>query len=363
MRGTALVRIDLSALRNNLTVVRNLCVNSKVMAMIKANAYGHGLLSVAAALETADGFAVARLEEALQLRAAGFKQRVLLLGTFLTESDVSCCSRQGIEVTAHDPRSVAVIASQAKTTPVRVWLELDSGMHRLGLDPRAFIAANQLLSKEPGVLELIHMTHFSSSYPNEITDHQIRCFSRCHNKDSTANSSLANSAALIARADTHADWVRPGIMLYGENPLGSDYPLPLRATMRLSSRLIAVREIEAGEGVGYNARWISCRPSRIGTVGIGYGDGYPRHAPNGTPVWINGSVVPLVGQVSMDSLAVDLTGCAQTAVGDEVVLWGPELSSGTVAAHANTISHELFTSVTIRVQREYSGEYSDNALP
>lgn len=355
MRNTVIARIDLTALRDNLMTVRRLCPHSRIMAMVKADAYGHGLLQVGRALSAADGLAVARLQEALLLRKSGIAQRILLLATLLDTSDLAMCAEQHIDVTAHDEPSVACIAAQARRTPLRVWLKLDSGMHRVGLSPDAFVKADRLLSGHPGVLELIHMTHFSSAGDDEsqAMEQQMSCFWRCHEASSKAKVSMANSAALIARRETHADWVRPGIMLYGANPLGADHQLSLRAAMTLSARIIAVREIGIGESVGYNGRWTSARRSRIGTVGIGYGDGYPRHARNGTPVWINGHLAPLVGQVSMDSFAVDLTDCRHVAAGDEAVVWGPELSAITVADCASTISYQLFTSLQRRVTREY----------
>jgi alanine racemase len=353
MQNTTVARIDLMALRHNLTVIRRLCPKSRIMAMVKADAYGHGLLSVAKSLDAADGFAVARLEEALLLRRSGIAQRILLLGTLLDESDLATCSEQRIDVTVHDALTARTVAAQARLMPLRVWLKLDSGMHRVGLTPEAFVETDRTLAAHPGVLELIHMTHFSHVGDGPTMESQLACFLECRRASSRAKVSLANSAALIVRSDTHADWVRPGIMLYGDNPLGNRYPVPIRPVMTLSSRIVAIREIEAGQSVGYNGRWISRRRSRIGTIGIGYGDGYPRHAGNGTPVWINGHLAPLVGQVSMDSVGVDLTDMGHVSVGDEAVLWGAELPAVVVAECANTISYQLFTSVSSRVRREY----------
>jgi alanine racemase len=357
MLTTACASIDLSALRDNLTVVRNLCPQSRVMAMVKADGYGHGLLPVSKALSAADGLAVARLQEALLLRSSGIEQRILLLGTLLDEADLVVCSKHHIDVTACDDRSVRLIAELAHARPLRVWLKLDSGMHRLGLQPDAFAEADRLLSGHSGVLELIHMTHLGSAGDRSaIMERQLSCLYACRKTCSKAKLSIANSAALITRPETRADWVRPGIMLYGESPVGEHLNLPLRAAMTLRSRIIGVREIEMGESVGYGARWTSTRRSRIGTIGIGYGDGYPRHAPNGTPVWIAGRLASVVGQVSMDSLTVDLTDCGNVAVGDEVILWGPQLSAATIAACANTISYDLFTSLQNRVTREFTDD-------
>lgn len=355
MLNTVVARIDLSALQHNLNVVRTLCPSSRVMGMVKADAYGHGLLRVAEALAAADGLAVARLQEALLLRRSGIKSRVLLLATLLESADLATCSEYDIDVTAHDDVSVACIIEQAKRTPLRVWLKLDSGMHRNGLASQAFMAADRTLSCHPGVVELTHMTHFSSATnpASPVTHQQILNFWECHNPKSEAKVSLANSAALITRRDVHADWVRPGIMLYGDNPLGTEYPLPLRAAMTLSSRIIAVRQIGIGEAVGYDGHWVSERVSRVATVAIGFGDGYPRHARNGTPVWISGHICRLVGRVSMDSLTVDVTDCGRVLVGDEVILWGRELPVAVVARFADSVPSELFTSLLPRVIREY----------
>lgn len=356
MRNTVTAEINLSALRDNLAVVRRLCPHSRLMAVVKADAYGHGLLPAAKALDGADGFAVARLQEALQLRDAGISRRILLLATLLDASDLAVCADRNIDVTAHDQQTVNSIVEHSRSVPLRVWLKLDSGMHRAGLDPGAFAAADRLLARCPAVSELIHMTHFSSADSKNATamNLQLACFRQCHEAGSRASTSVANSAALLGRVETHTHWVRPGIMLYGSNPLGVDHQVRLRPVMTLRSRVIAVRNINRGETVGYNARWTSERLSRIGTIGIGYGDGYPRHARNGTPVWINGQLVPLVGQVSMDSLTVDLTECSSANVGDAVVLWGEELAPSIVAECAGTISYELFTSVQGRVTRIYS---------
>lgn len=354
MLNTARALVDLAALRQNLAVVRSLCPASRIMAMVKADAYGHGLLPVAQALAAADGLAVARLEEGLQLRRAGITQRLLLLGSLLDEDDLRLCSARQIDVTAHDPATVARIAAVAADAPLRVWLKLDSGMHRLGLEPEAFRAADRQLRDQPGILEIVHMMHFASSedFDSPAAEHQLACFSACH-AGSHAAVSVANSAALIGRPESRGDWVRPGIMLYGGNPLAHSHPQPLRAVMNLRARVLAVRDIPAGASVGYNGIWTSRRPSRIATIGIGYGDGYPRHAANGTPVWVAGTRAPLVGRVSMDSLGVDVTDCPPVTVGMEVELWGEHLPAAEVAGHAGTIDYELFTSLSSRVPREY----------
>lgn len=354
LHNTVRARIDLSALRHNLDVVRALCPRSRVLAMVKADAYGHGLVPVAKALSRADGLGVARFQEAWRLRQAGITQRIVVLGTLLDDPSLKACSSLRIDVVAHDKISVERIAASAAQHPLRVWLKLDSGMHRLGLSPSAFLDADRLLRSRHGITELVHMTHFASADATDPTamDRQIACFRSCHSANDAAAASLANSAALIRRSDIQADWVRPGIMLYGVNPLVGT-AVPIRSVMTLLSRVIAIREVRAGESVGYWGAWTASQTSQIATLGIGYGDGYPRHAGNGTPVWIGGHVASLVGRVSMDSLAVDVTGCKSLAVGQEAVLWGPQLASCEVANYADTSSYALFASLGQRVDREY----------
>jgi len=356
MQNTARVLIDLSALRHNLGVIRRLCPESRIMAMLKADAYGHGVLPAARALAAADGFAVARLKEALELREAGFSQRVLLLGTLLDEAELGLCSAAEIDVTVHDSVSLAAIAAAAAASPLRVWLKLDCGMHRLGLDSDSFRNARRQLIALSGITELMLMTHFSTTHEMDspVMVRQIARFNAAIEGYPAAQVSAANSAVLIAHPGLRLGWVRPGITLYGENPLAIQYPLPLRPAMSLRAVVIAVRDIEPGESVGYDGCWTAVRPSRIATLGVGYGDGYPRHAANGTPVWIRGQRVPLVGRVSMDSITIDVTDCAGVAVGGEATLWGPELPAAVIAEWARTASYELFTGVGRRVTRAYA---------
>lgn len=348
--------VDLDALQHNLAVVRSLCPESRIMAMVKADGYGHGLTAVAQALHQADGLAVARLGEARRLREAGVKQRLLLLATWLDAADVAYCAREAIDLVVHDEASAQMVLGQDWPAPLTVWLKLDSGMHRLGLAPAAFAAVHARLCRHSSVREIIHMTHLSSADDpgSAATEAQLNCF-RTARGDATAPSSIANSAALISRRDCRTEWVRPGIMLYGDNPLAVSHPLALRPVMSLRARVIAIRELPPGEAVGYSRLWCSTTQCRIATVGIGYGDGYPRHAPNGTPVWINGRLAPLVGRVSMDSLTVDVSENPRARVGDEVELWGTHVSAAAVARRAGTISYELFTGVAARVPRRWLG--------
>lgn len=355
----ACLSISRAALQHNLQRVRELAPGSKILAMVKADAYGHGARLVAETLATADGVGVAILAEALALRAAGIRQPITVLEGVFTAEEMAEAVRHDLTVIVHQEAQLRLLEAVPAATPVDVWLKLDSGMHRLGVDPEHVPAAYRRLRTLPGVRSVGLMTHFATAdEPDSLqTRQQIAVFRSLQRaiEQETGNAvpdSLANSAAILAWPEAQGSWVRPGIMLYGGSPFAdrSAASLGLRPVMTLQSRLIAVREIKAGEPVGYGATWEAPRDTRIGVVGIGYGDGYPRHAANGTPVLVNGARVPLAGRVSMDMITVDL-GNLPAAVGDPCVLWGEGLAADEVAAHAGTISYELFCKVTARVQR------------
>ena len=354
MLNTVQAHIDLSALAYNLSRVRSLCPNSKVMAVIKANAYGHGLLETAGAMATADGLAVARIQEAMQLRQGGINQRLLLLGTLLAADELNYCAEHSIDVVVHNQESLDLVCAH-KGKKLNVWAKLDTGMHRLGLNRGDYATSMRALEDCGNVDEIIQMSHFSSSEQTAMPDTtlaQSEIFEQLAG-DFSYPASLANSGAIINWPQSHREWVRPGIMLYGANPGGDCADQQLKPAMTLRSKLLSIREIEAGESVGYGGTWTSEESTRIGTVGIGYGDGYPRHAQNGTPVLIGDHIVPLVGCVSMDLITVDL-GEVSAQVGDEVTLWGQGLKVETVAQHASTISYQLLTAVSDRVEKIYS---------
>lgn len=352
MSRPAQALIDLRAFGHNYQLAKRLAVSARAWAVIKANGYGHGAVALAQALPNADGFAVASLEEAVELRDAGITQRILLLGGYFELSELGEVARLDLDTVIHSLEQLQLLEAACVDVPLRLWLKLDTGMHRLGLDAAQLPQAVGRL--QDGGHQLHLMTHFACADDPDspTTARQLRCF-----KAMTAQwgwpASLANSAALIARPDTRADWVRPGIMLYGSSPFVKEHPIQteLQPVMTLSSRLVAIREIATGDAVGYGETWRAARPSRIGTVAIGYGDGYPRHTPSGTPVLINGCRVALAGRVSMDSICVDLTDLPDARVGDEAVLWGRGLDIGEIARAAGTISYELLTGVTARVPR------------
>ena len=355
MHPIASATIDLTALGANLALARELCPRSRIMAVVKADGYGHGAQAVARALAAADGFAVARMAEAMELRGAGIHHRILLLGTLLDAADLRLCCEHDIDVTAHDKPTVTAILECVRRAPLRVWLKLDCGMHRLGLAPEDFLAADRLLAGHHGVRELVHMTHFSRTQDlgSAVMARQFDCFAACHEINPGAPVSVANSAVLIGAPAAQGDWVRPGIMLYGDNPFGAHHPLKLGPVMTLRARVIALRDVGEGECVGYDGCWTSTRASRIATVGIGYADGYPRHARNGTPVRFGSGLASLVGRVSMDSIGVDVTDCDGVAVGEEATLWGADPPVGTIADCAQTNSYQLLAGLGRRVSRLY----------
>lgn len=349
---SATIRID--ALRHNLARVRALAPHSRVMAVVKADGYGHGLERVARALEGADAFGVAALADAERLRAAGLSQRIVLLSGFDEPGDLPQLRRLGLDTVVHHETQLAMLEAEGQGTPIRCWLKIDSGMHRLGFPPAEAVAAHTRLRALPNVdADLTLMTHFASSdeFAGAQTREQIARFA-----DATAGlpgaRSLSNSAAVLGWPAAHADWVRPGGALYGisvvDGKAGADFGL--QPAMTLSTRLIAINRVRGGEKVGYGASWQCPEDMPVGVVALGYGDGYPRHAPPGTPMLVNGVRAPIIGRVSMDLITLDLRGVPAARVGDPVVAWGQGLPVEEVAACAGTIGYELVCSITRRVR-------------
>lgn len=349
--------VDLSAIRHNYAVAKRCAPGRQAFAVVKANAYGHGVREVVSSLhDEADGFAVACLEEAAEVRALHAGARILLLEGCFEPNEYLIAAQLRLDVAVQGTEQAeALLAAQLPGT-VNVWMKLDSGMHRLGFSPEATRAWHPRLRQAVQVGELNLMSHFACAdlRGDPLTEDQVESFLGLLDLDFDQRS-LANSAAVLTIPAAHMDWIRPGIMLYGATPFAdiSAAELGLRPAMSLEARLIAVREVPVGQSVGYGASWVAQRPSRIGTVSCGYADGYPRHAPSGTPVLVGGMRVPLAGRVSMDMLAVDLTDLPAAKVGDSVELWGANLPLDEVAAHAGTIGYELLTKVTARVPRRY----------
>ncbi|MGE6380722.1 alanine racemase [Shewanella baltica] len=345
--------ISSSALQTNLAALRQQAPASSVMAVVKANGYGHGLLNVANCLVSADGFGLARLDEALELRAGGVTARLLLLEGFFRATDLPLLVGHDIDTVVHHSSQLEMLEQTVLSKPVTVWLKVDSGMHRLGFTPEQFSTVYDRLMACPNVAKPIHlMTHFACADEpdNTYTSVQMAAFNSL-----TAGlpgfRTLANSAGALYWPQSQGDWIRPGIALYGVSPVTGDCGANhgLVPAMELVSQLIAVRDHKANQPVGYGCFWTAKQDTRLGVVAIGYGDGYPRNAPEGTPVWVNGRRVPIVGRVSMDMLTVDLGQDAQDKVGDSALLWGKALPVEEVAEHIGTIAYELVTKLTPRV--------------
>jgi alanine racemase len=352
-----LIRAEISAvaLRGNLARIREVARGSRVLAVIKANAYGHGMAAVAQALDDADAFGVARLDEALVLRAAGVRKPVLLMEGVPNAEQFAEAARQHLEFVVHEEGQIALLEQAPADQRFVVWLKIDTGMNRLGFrSAQLGDVFARLAALGPKLAELRLMTHFvAADEPGvRITQEQIAQFATLAKGRGNARS-LANSAGIFGYPDSHADWVRPGICLYGASPFPgqSGAALGLTPVMRLTSSVIAVRAVTIGETVGYGGSWRAKRDSRVAIVAAGYADGLPRLLEQGTPVLVNGVEAALVGRVSMDMIAIDVTGLPDVLVGDPVVLWGPELPVEQVAAHAGTISYELLCAVSGRVPR------------
>lgn len=356
---TALCRatVDTRALNHNLNRIKQLSGGARVLAVIKANAYGHGLVPVARALGAADALAVARIEEAVALRNAGVSQRLVLLEGVFNTPQLQIAAAQGCDLVVHSHEQLAMLEAFGGDHRFTVWLKVDTGMNRLGFRPEEFDGVLARLQRLHAVKsELVLMTHLACADDpaGPSTPAQLALFERT-TRGLQAERSIANSAGLLSWPESRADWVRPGLALFGVSPLpgktGADFGL--EPVMRLGTELIAIRKVAAGESVGYGSAWTATRESRIGVAAIGYGDGYPRHLGNGTPVLLGAHRVPLVGRVSMDMITVDLTDHPQARVGDTLTLWGPGLPVEELAALAGTIPYELLCGVTQRVAVEY----------
>jgi alanine racemase len=345
--------VDTAALQHNLGAVRRLAPGARVMAIIKANAYGHGLVGTGRALKEADAFGVARIKEALALREAGLGHPIVLLEGVLDAAELPLAASLALELVVHSPEQLAMIEGAQLPRPVRAWLKLDTGMNRLGFPPEeAKEAAARLLACPQVAPETRLMTHLACADGRDarVTDAQLQVFAEALG-DLPGERSIANSAGLLWRRDTHADWVRPGIILYGVSPFAGQTggELGLRPAMELMSTVIAIRTVHRGGRVGYGGVWKAREDSRIAIAAIGYGDGYTRHLGSGTPVLVRGRRAPLAGRISMDMIAVDITLVPEVRVGDEVTLWGAGLPVEELARLAGTIPYELLCSVTQRV--------------
>lgn len=350
------MKIDLLALQHNLQRVRELAPDRSLIAMVKANAYGHGIVRVAHALTKADSLGVASLEEGLILRESGITQPITLIEGLFSPEEIAEASKQHFNLVVHHLPHVEMLEKAEVDKPFTVWVKINTGMHRLGIDPSQLDEVYQRLMAAKAVQKPIGlMTHFAEAdmVDSEATQRQINLFNQS-TAHITAPRSLANSAAVIAWPDSLGDWVRPGLMLYGASPFKGKTGLDhgLQPVMTLWSRLIAINLVKKGGKVGYGGTWEAQEDMLVGVVGVGYGDGYPQHAKNGTPVLVNGEVCPLVGRVSMDMLTVDLRQQPKAKIGDPVILWGAGLPVEEVAKHSNTSAYEILTRMTPRPKVE-----------
>lgn len=354
----AIAEINLQALAHNLAQVRQFAPNSKVMAVLKANAYGHGLVKIAQHLNDADAFAVARIDEALALRAGGLTKPIVLLEGFFHQDELPILLANNFQTIIHDENQLRALENAKLDAPISCWLKINTGMHRLGVAPTQLNDFYQRLQATDNAKDTINlMTHFSSA--DDVNDpktaEQIALFDSLVQGKQQAHC-LANSAGIIAWPAGHGEWVRPGLMMYGVSPMlntsGKDHQL--KPVMRLTTKVIAIRDVDAAQGVGYGGSWQSAQPTKLAVVAMGYGDGYPRHAKEGTPVIINGHRYGIVGSVAMDMITLDIGNNEHNVqVGDEVIMWGPELPVEEIAQCADTISYELLCNITPRVSYEY----------
>jgi alanine racemase len=369
MSRPLVVELDLNALQHNVRRIREIAPKSKILAMVKANAYGHGLLPITRALaNSVEGFGVSCSEEALCLRQAGIKQRIVLMEGLFSASELPLLNTYQLDTVIHDHQQFSLLTRQPLANPVNVWLKINTGMNRLGFSSQDFSEIWQQLRDCSWINVTCVMTHFSSSDkpPGEITLRQIKQFENAI-KGLTVEKSLAKSAAILAWPCCHADWIRPGLLLYGVSPFfdSSGIQHGLKPVMHLKSEIIAINQLQSGDKVGYGGTWSAPENMPIGVVAIGYGDGYPHRAENGTPVLVNGRLVNLVGQVSMDMLTVDLRSQPDVKQGDPVSLWGAGLPVEQVSISTSTFRYELLCGINrgqlvrMRIKEKNDAEKDD----
>ncbi|MEO8017975.1 MAG: alanine racemase [Pseudomonadota bacterium] len=354
--------VDSAALRHNLGTIRAYAPGAKVMAVVKANAYGHGLVATALALADADSFAVARLEEGLALRSAGVRAPIVLLEGVFSAEQLAEAAQQRFELVVHDPLQLKLLEAHRGAEQFVIWIKMDTGMNRLGFRPEAFAdALGRLRALQVPPLELRVMTHLARAdeRTEAMTTEQVTTFERTLAQAEPAGrrrlaTSIGNSAGTLGWPRAHGDWVRPGLALYGVSPFQGETAEKhgLKPAMALETTVLTVRDVKRGESVGYAAAWRAGRDSSIAILAAGYGDGLPRHLNNGTPVLIAGMRYPLVGRVSMDMIAVDVTGGPKITTGNRAVIWGAGLPVEEIAVHAQTIPYELLCGVSQRVPIE-----------
>jgi len=352
--------INVAALQHNLTQVRRLAPHSNILAMVKANAYGHGIDSIAEALTAADAFGVAVIEEAIQLRAAGVNKPIVLLEGFVEENELDEINHLQCDVVIHHPKQIEILTKKHLQNPISVWLKIDTGMHRLGLKKAIPDIYQQLLNCPNVKQPIILMTHFANADDRDDpkTNFQIQQLFNISQQlaiNDTIPLSMANSGGIMGWSDSHCQWVRPGIMLYGISPFKNTTGMDvnLKPVMTLTAKLIAIRHLQKGDTIGYGSTWRCPSAMPVGVLAIGYGDGYPRIIANNTPCLLHDNYCPIVGRVSMDLITIDLRNCPHAEIGDDVIMWGEGLPVECIAEAANTIAYELVCRMSINVNRTY----------
>ncbi len=343
-------QLSLPALRGNLARARELAPDTQLLAVVKANAYGHGLMRLLPALDAADGLALVELDAAIALRAAHYTRRILLLEGFFAPDELPEVSARRLAIVVHDEEQVAMLEQAKLAYPLEVFIKINTGMNRLGIAPTDVVRAVERLNRCESVAVLRLMTHLARADESDGIKEPIALFhAACRGMPYPR--SVANSAGVVRYAEVGGDIVRPGIMLYGATPFPSDSAeaIGVRPVMTLRSEIIAVQTLQPNDSVGYGASYVAPGARRIGVVACGYADGYPRHAPNGTPVLVCGRKVPIAGRVSMDMITVDITDVPEAHVGSPVVLWGEGLPVDEVAGAASTVGYELLCAVAPRV--------------
>lgn len=344
-------QLDLQALKNNLQIVRRAAPGSRVWSVVKANAYGHGIDRIWSALSATDGFAMLNLEEAILLRERGWKGPILMLEGFFHADELPLFDKYRLTTSVHSNWQIKALQDARINAPLDIYVKVNSGMNRLGFQPDKARTVWQQLRALKNVGEMTLMAHFADAErPDGIAGAMVRVEQAAEGLDCPR--SLSNSAATLWHPEAHFNWVRPGIILYGASPSGQWQDIAnsgLRPVMTLRSEIIGIQTLKAGDTVGYGSRYRAMQEQRIGIVAGGYADGYPRHAPSGTPVWVNGVRTGTVGTISMDMLAVDLTPCPQAGIGSPVELWGHEVKIDDVASAAGTVGYELMCALAQRV--------------
>ena len=346
---------DATALIHNLNRVKQCAPTQKILAMVKANAYGCGIANVVPELEGhVDAFGVASIEEAMAIRRLGVHTDCVLLQGVFSADEYALAAATRFQCVIHHQQQLDWLLANRLQKSIKIWIKVDTGMHRLGFSPKEAPAIVAAVRDCPWVSQdIVLMTHFASADEVGQSSNVSQCqsFYALHILGIQLTRSLANSAAILSMPEAHADVVRPGIMLYGVSPFAGQCgtELGLKPVMQLVSAISAIHHYPANSPVGYSGTWSSDKPSIIGVVPVGYADGYPRHIRPNTPVWLNGTIVPIVGRVSMDMLTVDLTACSDAKIGDPVELWGKHIPVEMIAESAETIAYELLTKTTSRV--------------